>query len=153
MNFHMALKPYRKQNFVRACLPSPDLTAFPFSKIAHIQHSTRNSKQPLRCLLFSIFIVCILPNFAGATGATGVSPIIMVGFSWESALIGIAYSLTGPVALALSLIMVVVGIGVLMFGGDLAGWARWVAFAALAAGTLGGAANLVGLLGVTGAVV
>ena len=72
---------------------------------------------------------------------------------WEKAIAGIAFSLTGPVAKAISLIMVVVGVGVLMFGGDLAGWARWVAFAAIAAGTLGGAANLISLLGVSGALI
>ena len=88
-------------------------------------------------------------NIAAATGA-GTS---IGALPWEKTLSGIAYSLTGPVALALSLVMVVVGIGVLMFGGDMAGWARWVAFAALAAGTLGGAANLISLLGVTGALI
>lgn len=97
----------------------------------------------------ALLLVLILPYMAAATGS-GSS---IGALPWEKALSGIAYSLTGPVALAISLIMVVVGIGVLMFGGDMAGWARWVAFAALAAGTLGGAANLVSLLGVTGALI
>ena len=103
----------------------------------------------LRLLVFAMIAVSFLPAIAAATGS-GTS---IGALPWESALSGIAYSLTGPVALAISLIMVVVGIGVLMFGGDLAGWARWVAFAALAAGTLGGAANLISLLGVTGALI
>ena len=106
-----------------------------------------------RRLILALFITVILiaawTSTAMATGA-GTS---IGALPWESTLAGIAYSLTGPVALALSLVMVVVGIGVLMFGGDMAGWARWVAFAALAAGTLGGASNLVGLLGVTGALI
>jgi type IV secretory pathway VirB2 component (pilin) len=103
----------------------------------------------LKLMAFTLLILAILPCVADATGA-GTS---IGALPWEKTLSGIAYSLTGPVALALSLIMVVIGIGVLMFGGDLAGWARWVAFAALAAGTLGGAANLIALLGVTGALV
>jgi type IV secretory pathway VirB2 component (pilin) len=100
-------------------------------------------------LLLVFGLLIISANIAAATGA-GTS---IGALPWEKTLSGIAYSLTGPVALALSLVMVVVGIGVLMFGGDMAGWARWVAFAALAAGTLGGAANLIALLGVTGALV
>jgi type IV secretory pathway VirB2 component (pilin) len=100
-------------------------------------------------LLAALTLSIVLPNVVAATGA-GTS---IGALPWEKTLSGIAYSLTGPVALALSLVMVVVGIGVLIFGGDMAGWARWVAFAALAAGTLGGAANLITLLGVTGALI
>jgi type IV secretory pathway VirB2 component (pilin) len=100
-------------------------------------------------LFFTLTLLAAWANIAAATGA-GTS---IGALPWEKTLSGIAYSLTGPVALALSLVMVVVGIGVLMFGGDMAGWARWVAFAALAAGTLGGAANLISLLGVKGALV
>lgn len=96
----------------------------------------------------STLIFCF-PYVLEATG-TGTS---IGALPWEKALGGLAYSLTGPVAKALSLIMVVVGIGVLMFGGDLAGWARWIAFAAIGAGTLGGAANLINMLGVTGALI
>jgi type IV secretory pathway VirB2 component (pilin) len=100
-------------------------------------------------LLAALTVLIALPNIVAATGAGAT----IGALPWEKTLSGIAYSLTGPVALALSLVMVVVGIGVLIFGGDMAGWARWVAFAALAAGTLGGAANLISLLGVTGALI
>ena len=115
-------------------------------------HRRKITKEQVRFLMLvtlSLVILCLVPSLADATGS-GTS---LGALPWEKALSGIAYSLTGPVALALSLIMVVIGIGVLMFGGDLAGWARWVAFAALAAGTLGGAANLISLLGVTGALI
>lgn len=108
-----------------------------------------NYQKWVKFFLCTLLLALLVPGVAGATGS-GTS---IGALPWEKALSGIAYSLTGPVALALSLVMVVVGIGVLMFGGDLAGWARWVAFGALAAGTLGGAANLVGLLGVTGALI
>ena len=106
-------------------------------------------KRLILAFLITFTLLVAWSNIAAATGA-GTS---IGALPWESTLSGIAYSLTGPVALALSLVMVVVGIGVLMFGGDMAGWARWVAFAALAAGTLGGAANLISLLGVTGALI
>ena len=105
-----------------------------------------------RLMLASLIAFGLLAAWSNIAAATGAGTSIGA-LPWESTLSGIAYSLTGPVALAISLIMVVVGIGVLMFGGDMAGWARWVAFAALAAGTLGGAANLISLLGVTGALV
>ena len=113
------------------------------------QGISREQTRFLKLMAVALLILSLLPCVANATGA-GTS---IGALPWESTLSGIAYSLTGPVALALSLIMVVIGIGVLMFGGDLAGWARWVAFAALAAGTLGGAANLISLLGVTGALI
>jgi type IV secretory pathway VirB2 component (pilin) len=109
----------------------------------------REQAKFLKFMFLILLTLFLLPCVADATGA-GSS---IGALPWEKTLSGIAYSLTGPVALALSLIMVVIGIGVLMFGGDLAGWARWVAFAALAAGTLGGAANLISLLGVTGALI
>jgi type IV secretion system protein VirB2 len=107
------------------------------------------NKRFLSVMLLLLSVLLSTPCVVEAVGAVsggGAMP-------WEGPLTSIASSLTGPVALAISLIMVVVGIGVLMFGGDLAGWARWVAFAALAAGTLGGALNLVNLLGVTGALI
>jgi type IV secretory pathway VirB2 component (pilin) len=113
------------------------------------EREARKRRTAFTALLIALTLLVMLPNIVAATGA-GTS---IGALPWEKTLSGIAYSLTGPVALALSLVMVVVGIGVLMFGGDMAGWARWVAFAALAAGTLGGAANLITLLGVTGAVV
>jgi type IV secretory pathway VirB2 component (pilin) len=115
----------------------------------HRRKITRENIRFLMLMALPLIALCLVPSLAGATGS-GTS---LGALPWERALSGIAFSLTGPVALALSLIMVVIGIGVLMFGGDLAGWARWVAFAALAAGTLGGAANLISLLGVTGALI
>ena len=96
----------------------------------------------------STLILCF-PYVLEATG-TGTS----IGtLPWDNPLGGLAYSMTGPVAKALSLIMVVIGVAVLFFGGDLAGWARWVAFAIIGIGTLGGAPTLVSMLGVTGALV
>ena len=113
---------------------------------------TQEKRRVLFFVLGFLFVTTVLfycVNIVEATG-TGAS---LGALPWEKALTGLAASLTGPVAKALSLIMVVVGVGVLMFGGDLAGWARWVAFACLAAGTLGGAANLINMLGVTGALI
>lgn len=96
----------------------------------------------------SALILCF-PYVLEATG-TGTSIGVL---PWDNPLGGLAYSMTGPVAKALSLIMVVIGVAILFFGGDLAGWARWVAFAVIGIGTLGGAPALVSALGVTGALV
>jgi type IV secretory pathway VirB2 component (pilin) len=74
-------------------------------------------KKTAAALLLACGLLILGANVAAATGAgTGIGAL-----PWEKTLAGIAYSLTGPVALALSLTMVVVGIGVLMFGGDMAG--------------------------------
>ena len=100
--------------------------------------------------------VLFLPQTACATGVS-VPHQGSVGAGlpapWEGPLATLAQSFTGPVAMALALLMIVIGVGVLMFGGDLSGWARWVAFALVAAGTLGGAGTIVNALGMTGAII
>jgi type IV secretion system protein VirB2 len=105
-------------------------------------------------IVFSLLIWGILLLLlAGVASAAGVGTAPSGSLPWESPLNAIAYSLTGPVAKALCLIMVVVSVGVLVFGGDLAGWARSVAFMTLAAGILGGAASFLNLMNVTGALI
>ena len=105
-------------------------------------------------LLAAILTVCLLPLMADATGVTvGTGGTAGLTAPWDEPMSALAGSFTGPVAMALALIMIVVGVGTLMFGGDLAGWARWVAFALVAAGTLGSAGTIVNVLGLTGAIV
>jgi type IV secretion system protein VirB2 len=72
---------------------------------------------------------------------------------WENPLELITKSLTGPVTKSLCLIMIVVSVGVLIFGGDLSGWARSVTFMTLAAGILGGANSFLNIFGVSGAII
>ena len=96
--------------------------------------------------VMACLMLCCLPSVAeSSTSSSGTRP------PWEKALTSLADSLTGPTARALSLIMIVVGVGVLMFGGDLAGWGRWVAFAAIAIGTLASAPSLIEYLGFSSA--
>jgi type IV secretion system protein VirB2 len=97
-----------------------------------------------------LFLVILFGLFI----ATGISEAgTSTDMPWESPLNTISSSLTGPVAQSLCLIMVVVAVGVLIFGGDLSGWARSVTFMTLAAGILGGAPKFLGLIGITGAVI
>lgn len=100
-------------------------------------------------------IVSVMPVAAYATGVVvpGTMGATDLTTPWEGPLAALARSFTGPVAMALALLMIVIGVGVLMFGGDLSGWARWVAFALVAAGTLGGAGTIVGALNLEGAVI
>lgn len=102
------------------------------------------------CLMMILTLLVCIPGTSEATGSGGGSS---KNLPWEDPLKNLAFSLTGPVAQALSLIMVIIGVGILFFGGDLQGWARWVAFAVIAVGTIGGAMPLITALGVTGAVI
>jgi len=72
------------------------------------------------------------------------------GLPWESALTTLSNSLTGPVAFALGLFMIVCGFcGVAFVGAELGGWVRWVAMAAILAGMLGAAPTVLNLFGMT----
>jgi type IV secretion system protein VirB2 len=111
-----------------------------------ISWGTRKRK---RSVLFAVIVLLgLLIMLEGVTEA-GTS----TGLPWETPLETISNSLNGPVTKSLCLIMVVVSVGVLIFGGDLAGWARSVAFMALAAGVLGGASTMLGLFGVSGSLI
>ena len=76
------------------------------------------------------------------------------GLPWETPLSRIATSLTGPVALSISLIALMVAGGTLVFGGELSEFARRSCVAALAIAFLVlGAGFMTSLFGVGGAVV
>ena len=114
-----------------------------------------NPQRKLFVLFAAILILLLSPHIANSTGVNvpGVTLNASLPAPWEGPLATLAQSFTGPVAMALALLMIVIGVGVLMFGGDLSGWARWVAFALVAAGTLGGAGTIVNALGMTGAII
>jgi type IV secretion system protein VirB2 len=83
--------------------------------------------------------------FAGGTNG---------GLPWETPLSKIAQSLTGPVALSISLIALMVAGGTLVFGGELSEFARRSCVAALAIAFLVlGAGFMTTLFGVAGATV
>jgi len=83
--------------------------------------------------------------WAGAAGG---------GLPWEAPLQKVADSLTGPVALAVSLIALMVAGGTLVFGGELSEFARRSCVAVLAIAFLVlGAGFMTQLFGVSGAIV
>ena len=94
-------------------------------------------------------MVCLVTAFCGIAEAGTAT-----GLPWENALTVLSNSLTGPVAFALGLFMVVCGFCAIAFtGADMGGWVRWVAMAAILAGMLGMAPNVLNLFGLTAAVV
>lgn len=76
------------------------------------------------------------------------------GLPWETPLNTVAQSLTGPVALSISLIALMVAGGTLVFGGELSEFARRSCVAVLAIAFLVlGAGFMTSLFGVGGALV
>ena len=96
-------------------------------------------------ILVGILMLFTTPSaFAGAAGGGGLP--------WETPLNRIAISLTGPVALSISLIALMVAGGTLVFGGELSEFARRSCVAALAIAFLVlGAGFMTTLFGVGGA--
>src|SRR3982074_2091698 len=93
------------------------------------------------------FLLFAAPTAFAAGGGGG-------GLPWETPLNRIAQSLTGPVALSISLIALMVAGGTLVFGRGLSGFARRSCVAALAIAFLVlGAGFMTTLFGVGGATV
>ncbi|MCL4854991.1 MAG: TrbC/VirB2 family protein [Bryobacteraceae bacterium] len=104
-------------------------------------------RSPLRrtTILLAALLLAAPAAFAGGAGG---------GLPWETPLNRIAQSLTGPVALSISLIALMVAGGTLVFGGELSELARRSCVAALAIAFLVlGAGFMTTLLGVGGATV
>ena len=90
----------------------------------------------------------ILMLFTPATWAAGAGG----GLPWETPLNRVATSLTGPVALSISLIALMVAGGTLVFGGELSEFARRSCVAVLAIAFLVlGAGFMTALFGIGGA--
>ncbi len=90
------------------------------------------------CLAF------LLAGTAMAGGSTGSLP-------WETGLATISDSITGPVAYAASLLLIVgTGIGA-AFGGDMSGMLKTVLGLGFAIGIIGFAAQFLNLMGLSGA--
>ena len=99
-----------------------------------------------RINVFLLLILCnISTAFAAPTGG-GSLP-------WEEPLSTVSESFTGPVALAISLLGIVVAGGMLIFGGELDHFTRRVVLIVFVLALLVGASALLeGLFGSTGAV-
>ncbi len=74
-------------------------------------------------LLLAIAMMSTRTALAGAVGAA---------LPWEAPLLNVAQSLTGPIALSVSLIALMVSGGTLVFGGELSEFARRSCVAVLA---------------------
>jgi type IV secretion system protein TrbC len=106
--------------------------------------SSRDSKRVW--LLTLLLIVAAQAAWAGGAGGGGLP--------WETPLNRVAQSMTGPVALSISLIALMVAGGTLVFGGELSEFARRSCVAVLAIAFLVlGAGFMTTLFGVGGAVV
>ena len=100
-----------------------------------------------KLLLVALFLTVASQSAWAAGGGGG-------GLPWETPLNRIATSLTGPVALSISLIALMVAGGTLVFGGELSEFARRSCVAALAIAFLVlGAGFMTTLFGVGGATV
>ena len=95
-----------------------------------------------------LFLIAVFAQMAMAGGGGGG------GLPWEAPLNRVATSLTGPVALSISLIALMVAGGTLVFGGELSEFARRSCVAVLAIAFLVlGAGFMTALFGVGGAAV
>ena len=98
-------------------------------------------------IAFLLLVLLAATQAAWAGGGGG-------GLPWETPLSRVATSLTGPVALSISLIALMVAGGTLVFGGELSEFARRSCVAVLAIAFLVlGAGFMTALFGVGGAVV
>ena len=96
-----------------------------------------------RTMLAALLLLTSRPAWAGGGGG---------GLPWETPLNTVAQSLTGPVALSISLIALMVAGGTLVFGGELSEFARRSCVAVLAIAFLVlGAGFMTTLFGVGGA--
>ena len=87
-----------------------------------------------RCLILSLALLSVSGGaFAAATGGTALP--------WEGGLTAIVTSFTGPVAYAVSVLGIIIGIGILIFGNDLNAFGRTIVFLILAASVIVTAAN------------
>jgi type IV secretion system protein VirB2 len=96
-----------------------------------------------RTMMAALLLLMSRPAWAGGGGG---------GLPWETPLNTVAQSLTGPVALSISLIALMVAGGTLVFGGELSEFARRSCVAVLAIAFLVlGAGFMTTLFGVGGA--
>jgi type IV secretion system protein VirB2 len=91
----------------------------------------------LFCILcaFLLLALCLAPDAQASEGVGGTLP-------YESWLMNLRNSVTGPVAFSLSMIGIVVAGGALVMGGDLSGFFRTLIFIVLVFAFLVGAQNM-----------
>lgn len=88
------------------------------------------------CLALLVLAFLLLPDQAFASEGTGG------GLPYESWLVKLRNSVTGPVAFTLSMVGIVIAGGVLIFGGELNGFFKTLVFLTLVMAFLVGAQNI-----------
>jgi type IV secretion system protein VirB2 len=103
----------------------------------------RKNRKKVLVLFYAIFIVYFLSlaGIAYASSAPGAGAL-----PWESALSKVMESITGPVAIGISLVAIVAAGAGLIFGGDMQGFMRTACYICLVVAVLVGAANLLSIL-------
>jgi len=101
-------------------------------------HQLQNTQSPIiNISLLTLFLVLLaLPEIALASVGGGG------GLPYESWLVSLRNSVTGPVAFTLSIIGIVVAGGILIFGGELNAFFRTLIFIVLVMALLIGAQNI-----------
>ncbi|MBA3754717.1 MAG: TrbC/VirB2 family protein [Nitrosomonas sp.] len=101
-------------------------------------HQLQNAKSPvINISLLTLFLILLaLPEIALASVGGGG------GLPYESWLVSLRNSVTGPVAFTLSIIGIVVAGGILIFGGELNAFFRTLIFIVLVMALLIGAQNI-----------
>jgi type IV secretory pathway VirB2 component (pilin) len=95
-----------------------------------------------RCGLFASFALLMLALCLLASGEAYASEGIGGTLPYESWLMNLRNSVTGPVAFTLSMVGIVVAGGALVMGGDLSGFFRTLVFIVLVLAFLVGAQNM-----------
>jgi type IV secretory pathway VirB2 component (pilin) len=109
-------------------------------KTSHRSQALVINRPTILCIIAALLLAWLMlaPQHALASEGTGGS------LPYESWLVNLRNSVTGPVAFALSIIGIVVAGGVLIFGGDLNGFFRTMIFLVLVMALLVGAQNVMG---------
>lgn len=107
-----------------------------------MQYTRINHFFLLGMLLILAFVLS--PDTAHASMSGG-------GLPYEDGLQKLKQSFTGPVPFVISLVAIVACVGMLIFGGDLSGFARTLIFIVLGVSTIAGASNIYTMFGGSGA--
>lgn len=103
-----------------------------------MNYSLKNTKSPLikiSLLTFFLFLLLLPEIVLASVGGGG-------GLPYESWLVNLRNSVTGPVAFTLSIVGIVVAGGILIFGGELNAFFRTLIFIVLVMALLIGAQNI-----------
>lgn len=97
----------------------------------------KENERKFMAMFLALFLGMFMLAFCGAASADSGA-----GLPWEDAIGKIRTSITGPVALAVSLIAIVAAGVALVFGGDMQGFMRTAAYLALVIGIIVAAQNV-----------